>query len=180
MRRIWLFSAIFLLDKYPGKYKRISNDCSATITSQKQYDERFVHNQPNGGISGQIVQEIYGRATQESSNSGLTNHLRLFLDIPGQYKSTYEERDVAIDTATITTHHTHQSLSRSKPWPPFPTVDADSYYLRPHKPYSPTDFLDARWNNMLLGNVTITTHSMIFAQLWTSEIQGRTHHIIAS
>jgi hypothetical protein len=99
-----------------------------------------------------------------------TNHPRLFLDIPGQYKSTYEERDVAIDTATITTHHTHQSLSRSKPWPPFPTVDADSYYLRPHKPYSPTDFLDARWNNMLLGNVTITTHSMIFAQLWTSEI----------
>jgi len=63
MRRIWLFSAIFLLDKYPGKNKRILNDCSATITSQKQYDEGFVHNQPNGGISGQIVQEIYGRAT---------------------------------------------------------------------------------------------------------------------
>ena len=46
--------------------------------------------------------------------SASSNHPRLFLDIPGQYKSTYEERDVAIDTGTITSHHTPTNFSISK------------------------------------------------------------------
>jgi hypothetical protein len=40
-----------------------ANDCCSHITSEKQYVKGFINNQPKGGISGQIVQEIYGRAT---------------------------------------------------------------------------------------------------------------------
>ena len=82
--------------------------------------------------------------------------------------------------AWYTPHHTPNTISLSQsiqPWPPLPTVDADSHYLRFHKPYSPTHFLDARQNNMLQGNVAITTHSVIFTQLWTSEFQGRSRYI---
>ena len=116
--------------------------------------------------------KLFPRVSYESSHyrssAKMTND-RIIRDFSWTFldsTSLHTRRDVAIDTATITSHHTPHTnllyLERSQPCPPLPTVDADSHYLRPDKPYSPTHLFDARRNNMIQGNATIITRSVVF------------------